>query len=61
MLGNIGPGLGSFGPFTNYSDMPSTGKWILCGLMLIGTAGIAYCYSIVYEEFLAAGRDNKKD
>lgn len=36
MLGNIGPGLGSFGPFTTYSAMPSTGKWILCGLMLLG-------------------------
>jgi trk system potassium uptake protein TrkH len=36
MLGNIGPGLGSFGPFTTYADMPSTGKWILCMLMLLG-------------------------
>jgi len=36
MLGNIGPGLGAFSPFTNYADMPSTGKWILCSLMLLG-------------------------
>ena len=36
MLGNIGPGLGTFGPFTTYSDLPSTGKWILSGLMLLG-------------------------
>jgi trk system potassium uptake protein TrkH len=36
MLGNIGPGLGAFGPFTTYADMPSTGKWILCMLMLLG-------------------------
>lgn len=36
MLGNIGPGLGTFGPFTTYADMPSTGKWILCILMLLG-------------------------
>ncbi len=36
MLGNIGPGLGTFSPFTNYADMPSTGKWILCSLMLLG-------------------------
>jgi trk system potassium uptake protein TrkH len=36
MLGNIGPGLGTFGPFTTYADMPSTGKWILCMLMLLG-------------------------
>jgi trk system potassium uptake protein TrkH len=36
MLANIGPGLGAFGPFTTYADLPSTGKWILCMLMLIG-------------------------
>jgi len=36
MLANIGPGLGSFGPFTSYSALPSTGKWILSGLMLLG-------------------------
>jgi trk system potassium uptake protein TrkH len=36
MLGNIGPGLGTFGPFTNYADISSTGKWILSSLMLLG-------------------------
>jgi trk system potassium uptake protein TrkH len=36
MLGNIGPGLGHFSPFTTYADMSSTGKWILCILMLLG-------------------------
>jgi trk system potassium uptake protein len=36
MLGNIGPGLGTFGPFTNYSAVPMAGKWFLSGLMLIG-------------------------
>lgn len=36
MLGNIGPGLGSFSPFSTYSDMPATGKWVLCSLMLLG-------------------------
>jgi len=36
MLGNIGPGIGSFGPFTNYSSMPVAGKWFLSGLMLLG-------------------------
>jgi trk system potassium uptake protein TrkH len=36
MLGNIGPGLGTFSPFANYADMPTTGKWILCTLMLLG-------------------------
>jgi len=36
MLGNIGPGIGTFGPFTNYSSFPMAGKWFLSGLMLIG-------------------------
>jgi trk system potassium uptake protein TrkH len=36
MLGNLGPGLGAFGPFTTYADLPSTCKWILCMLMLLG-------------------------
>jgi len=36
MLGNIGPGLGSFGPFTNYSTVPMAGKWFLSGLMMLG-------------------------
>jgi trk system potassium uptake protein TrkH len=36
MLGNIGPGLGTFGPFTNYSTLPMAGKWFLSVLMLLG-------------------------
>jgi trk system potassium uptake protein TrkH len=36
MLGNIGPGMGTFGPFTNYSTLPMAGKWFLSGLMLLG-------------------------
>ena len=36
MLGNIGPGLGTFGPFSNYSTVPMAGKWFLSGLMLLG-------------------------
>jgi trk system potassium uptake protein TrkH len=36
MLGNIGPGLGTFGPFTNYSALPMAGKWVLSIMMLLG-------------------------
>jgi trk system potassium uptake protein TrkH len=36
MLGNIGPGLGTFGPFTNYSALPVAGKWFLSVLMILG-------------------------
>jgi trk system potassium uptake protein len=36
MLANIGPSLGSFGPFTNYSGLPTYGKYFLSVLMLLG-------------------------
>ena len=36
MLGNIGPGIGTFGPFTNYSALPLAGKIFLPFLMLLG-------------------------
>lgn len=36
MLANIGPGLGKFGPFTNYASLPMAGKYFLAGLMLLG-------------------------
>jgi trk system potassium uptake protein TrkH len=36
MIGNIGPGLGSFGPFANYVSVPMAGKWFFSFLMLIG-------------------------
>lgn len=36
LIGNIGPGLGNFGPFTNYSEVPMIGKWFFSFLMFIG-------------------------
>jgi trk system potassium uptake protein len=36
ILGNVGPGLGTFGPFTNYSIIPAAGKWFFSVLMLLG-------------------------
>lgn len=36
MLANIGPALGSYGPFSTYTDVPAVGKWILTSLMLLG-------------------------
>ena len=35
-LGNVGPGLASVGPISNYSAIPSAGKGILIICMLIG-------------------------
>lgn len=40
LLGNIGPGIGSFGPFSNYASLPLPGKWIMSALMLIGRVEI---------------------
>lgn len=35
-INNIGPGLGSVGPTDNYAHIPTTGKWFLSFLMLVG-------------------------
>ena len=35
-MGNVGPGLGSFGPAFSWAALPDAAKWILSALMLIG-------------------------
>ncbi len=35
-LGNMGPGLGYFGPANSWYDVPTAGKWVLSFLMLLG-------------------------
>lgn len=35
-MGNIGPGLGKFGPTDNYALLPDQGKWLLSFCMLLG-------------------------
>lgn len=35
-MANIGPGLGSTGPISNYSSVPDLGKWFLSFFMLLG-------------------------
>jgi len=35
-IGNIGPGLGAFGPTDNYALLPPIGKWLLSFCMLLG-------------------------
>jgi len=35
-LGNIGPGLGSTGPVSNYFNVSDFGKWLLSFIMLLG-------------------------
>jgi trk system potassium uptake protein TrkH len=36
LIGNIGPGLGSFGPYSTYASVPVAGKWFFAFLMLLG-------------------------
>lgn len=36
LLANIGPGLGTLGPFSDYSAVPVPGKWFMSLLMLVG-------------------------
>ena len=35
-IGNVGPGLGAFGPAFSWASLPDAAKWILSALMLIG-------------------------
>ena len=35
-LGGTGPGFGAVGPADNYRWLPTAGKWVLCGTMLLG-------------------------
>ena len=35
-LGNVGPGLGAYGPAFSWSALPDLAKWLLSFMMLIG-------------------------
>ena len=35
-VSNVGPGLGAFGPASNYASVPAAGKWALAFAMLVG-------------------------
>ena len=35
-VSNVGPGLGAFGPASNYASVPAAGKWALALAMLVG-------------------------
>ena len=49
-LNNIGPGLGAVGPTDNYQFIPMLGKWVLCGLMLLGRLEV-YTVAILFSRF----------
>lgn len=48
-MGNVGPGLGSFGPAFSWAALPDTAKWILSLLMLIGRLEIFGFLLIFYR------------
>jgi trk system potassium uptake protein TrkH len=51
MLGNIGPGLGEFGPFTNFSEMPVSGKLFSAVLMITGRLEILTVMVLMTRSF----------
>jgi trk system potassium uptake protein len=47
-MANIGPGLGSTGPVSNYAHLPDSGKWLLSFFMLLGRLEI-YTVLIIFS------------
>jgi trk system potassium uptake protein TrkH len=50
-MGNIGPGLGSTGPVSNFSHVPELGKWLLSFDMLLGRLEIYTVLMILRPSF----------
>lgn len=50
-IGNVGPGLGSFGPAFSWSALPDGAKWVLSALMLLGRLEIFGILLLFYKGF----------
>lgn len=50
-IGNVGPGLGAFGPVYSWAALPDAAKWILSALMLIGRLEIFGILLLFYKPF----------
>ena len=50
-IGNVGPGLGSFGPAYSWAALPDAAKWILSALMLLGRLEIFGILLIFSKKF----------
>lgn len=50
-ISNIGPGLGTLGPVSNYADVPAVSKWFLSFLMLTGRLEIFTVLTILVPGF----------
>ena len=50
-IGNVGPGLGKFGPAYSWAALPDTAKWILSVLMFIGRLEIFGILLLFYRGY----------
>lgn len=50
-IGNVGPGLGSFGPAYSWAALPDAAKWVLSALMFLGRLEIFGILLIFYRGF----------
>lgn len=50
-IGNVGPGLGAFGPVFSWSALPDAAKWVLFVLMFIGRLEIFGILLLFYRRF----------
>lgn len=50
-VGNVGPGIGDFGPFSNYSQFNVAGKWFLSFLMILGRLELLTIIVIISPAF----------
>ena len=50
-IGNVGPGLGAFGPAFSWAALPDAAKWILSALMLIGRLEIFGILLLFYRGY----------
>ena len=51
LLGNVGYGPGAFGPFSDYSMVPTAGKWFFAALMLLGRLEIITVFILLTRSF----------
>ncbi len=50
-LANIGPGIGSVGPYQTYAQFPVFGKWFLAFIMLIGRLELVTFFALFTRHF----------
>lgn len=50
-IGNVGPGLGAYGPVYSWAAMPDAAKWLLSMLMFVGRLEIFGILLVIYPGF----------